>query len=91
MLDNKAINEVTRTFLKSLDRIKSEQKQKSINLSNNDIKNIEIDLRKDLPLLRSDGTVFDVSNIISEAIDENNEKPWIIFQDSLVEEADEKI
>lgn len=81
MLDNKVINEVTRTFLKNLDRIKSEQKQKSFNVSNNDSNNLEIDLREELPLVRSDEIVFDVSNIISEAIDENMEnKPWIMFQ-----------
>lgn len=77
MLDNKVINEVTRSFLKSFHRVKSEQKQKQPNISSNDHNNIDIDLREELPSTPLDGAVFDVSKIICQAIVENVEsKPF---------------
>lgn len=79
-LDNKTINDVTRSFLKNFDRVKAEQKQKLTNITNaNDAVNntVDIDLRDDLPLVRSDVITFDVTNIISQAIVENVHcKPW---------------
>lgn len=79
-LDNKTINDVTRSFLKNFDRMKAEQKQKLTNITNaNDAVNntVDIDLRDDLPLVRSDVITFDVTNIISQAIVENVHcKPW---------------
>lgn len=60
--------------------MKAEQKQKLTNITNaNDAVNntVDIDLRDDLPLVRSDVITFDVTNIISQAIVENVHcKPW---------------
>lgn len=71
MLDNKEINEVTRTFLKNFDRVKSELKQKVTNSNSSCIKGVDIDLREDPPLAHPEGIVFDVTTIISQAIIEN--------------------
>lgn len=77
MLDNKTINEVTRSFLKSFHRVKAEQKQKQPNILGHENNNIDIDLREDLPSTPLDGAVFDVSKIICQAIVENVEnKSW---------------
>lgn len=67
-LDNKKINDVTRSFLQNFDKIKTEQKMKSTNVSN---ENHEIDLRDDIEMIGSDAITFDVSKIISQAIVEN--------------------
>lgn len=83
MLDNKAINEVTRSFLKNFHRVKAEQKQKHSNVANNDNNNIDIDLREELPSTPSGGAVFDVSKIICQAIVENVERnSWAWSQES---------
>lgn len=71
MLDNKEVNQVTRKFLRNFDRVKSELKQKLTNNNSGGIKGVDIDLREDLPLVHSEGIVFDVTTIISQAIIEN--------------------
>lgn len=77
MLDNKVVNEVTRNFLKSFNRVKTEQKQKLNHINSSCNKAVDIDLRDDLPLIHSEGIAFDVTNIISQAIVENiQNKPW---------------
>ncbi|XP_055325560.1 protein phosphatase 1 regulatory subunit 42-like [Sitodiplosis mosellana] len=82
MLDNKEVNEVTRAFLKSFDRIKTEQKQKLTNTNSSCNKAVDIDIREDLPLIHSEGIAFDVTNIISQAIVENiQNKPWVKFRE----------
>lgn len=82
ILDGKIVSDVTRTFLKSFDRVKAEQKQKLTNTTNsNNAKIVDIDLREDLPIVHSEGITFDVTNIISQAIVENiQNKPWTIIQ-----------
>lgn len=83
-MDNKLINEVTRSFLKNFDRIKAEQKLKLANVTNaNSVNNtVDIDLRDDIQLIGSDTITFDVTNIISQAIVENVQcKPWNVFDE----------
>lgn len=73
-LDGKAINDVTRTFLKSFDRVKTEQKQKLPVVTNEVgivINTVDIDLREESPSMNSNAITFDVSQIISQAIIEN--------------------
>lgn len=91
LLDNKPINDVTRLFLKNFDKIKSEQRQKKsaidVTCDANGVTNqiMDIDLRDNnqsmtATTVRSDSIVFDVTNIISQAIVENvQNKPWIMF------------
>lgn len=82
ILDSKAINDVTRTFLRNFNRVKSEQKQKLPSISSGANNTVDIDLREDLPFIRSDGVAFDISNIISQAIVENVQcKPWAKFRE----------
>lgn len=79
-MDNKAIEDVTRLFLKKFDKVKSEQKQKIANTQNACDANNTVDI--DLSPVRSDGLVFDVTSIISQAIVENVQcKPWITFHE----------
>lgn len=90
MLDNKVVNEVTRNFLKSFDRVKTEQKQKLNHISSSCTKAVDIDLREDLPLIHSEGIAFDVTNIISQAIVENiQNKPWAIGDYVCLDETEE--
>ncbi|XP_031633407.1 protein phosphatase 1 regulatory subunit 42-like [Contarinia nasturtii] len=81
ILDSRMVNDVTRSFLKSFDKVKTEHKQKLAN-TNNNAKIVDIDLREDLPSIHSEGRTFDVTNIISQAIVENMQnEPWALIQD----------
>lgn len=85
MLDSKIVNEVTRTFLRRFDRVKSEQKQKPPKANDEvdiAINTVDIYLREELPSINSNRITFDVENIISQAIIENVDcKPCVMFSE----------
>lgn len=85
MLDNKIVNEITRTFLRRFDRVKSEQKQKPLKAHDEvdiTINTVDIYLSEELPSINSNRITFDVANIISQAIIENVDcKPCVMFNE----------